>query len=185
MDVLKLEMRPYVANRTSKLRLQKISRSTCGRFFSCDRKGVMKLVIKILCWVAGVGAACWTYAKTEPVRIADATESEGSYPRQECVAKNPDKSEEEYQAYLTELGRYREWPRDPNYDIGIYNQTECEYHGGLRYDFEAEEFHCIIPLQFQTASNGDEMYQNALDGFEYYKSWHPNTAVKTIDYSKE
>lgn len=48
-----------------------------------------------------------------------------------------------------------------------------------------KNFTCIVPLQFQTASNGDEMYQNALDGFEYYKSWHPNTEVKTIDYSKE
>ena len=189
------------------------------------------LFIKILCWVAGIGAVgyvgltivksipslsplvgavpfvgkiptpvieplaeatydcSWTYAKTEPVRISDAPESEGSYPRWECVAKNPDKSEEEYQKYLTELDKYKEWPRDPNYNIDTYRQAECEYYGGLKYGlesgFESGEFYCIIPLRFQTASNGDEMYQNALRGFEYYKSIQHADNIKIIDYSKE
>ncbi len=127
----------------------------------------------------------WTYGESKAVRISDAPASEGSYPRWECVVQNPNKTEEEYQAYLTELKKYKEWPRDPNYDLDTYLEAECKFYEGLSYGFERDEFHCIIPLQYQGAANGETVYQNSLNSLEYYKSVRHTNDIKIIDYSKE
>ncbi len=187
----------------------------------------MKLVfVKILCWVAGIGAVAYigltivnsipslnsmvasvpfvgqiptpiinTIAEStmidsckssrgenaEVVRISDAPESEGSYPRWECVVKNHNKTEDEYQEYLTELGKYKEWPRDPNYKLVTYDKAECKYYEGIWYaapnatDDNAKRGICIAPEL--------EHYEERVKTLENYKKFYDVQVIK--DYSKE
>lgn len=178
------------------------------------------LFIKILCWVAGIGAVGYiglTIANSVPsinqlvgavpfigqiptpiiepiaesiydckshhgenaetVRISDAPKSEGSYPRWECVVKNPNASEEEYQEYLVELKKYKEWPRSEDFDIDKYSKASCKYYDGIWYDGTGpiDEIHgCVNP------SSKD--YEQALERLEHDKQFY-NMSI--IDYSKE
>lgn len=117
----------------------------------------------------------------EVVRISDAPESEGSYPRWECVVKNHNKTEDEYQEYLTELGKYKEWPRDPNYKLNDYAKAECKYYDGLYFEWafsEGSTLHNATCVQ-----STSEHYQEDLEQFERAKSEY--IIYETIDYSKE
>lgn len=69
----------------------------------------------------------------EVVRISDAPESEGSYHRWECVVKNPNKSEEEYQEYLNWFYEYTRWPQADDFDYRTYRDFECQYYDGMSY----------------------------------------------------
>lgn len=123
----------------------------------------------------------WAGENAEAVRISDAPKSEGSYPRWECVVKNPDASEEDYQEYLAELKKYKEWPRDPNYDSTIYVKKECEYYDGIwysassRYDSKVVDEFCVAPKMTR-------YYNGQLETLEY-KSQHYDVNV-IEDYSK-
>lgn len=133
-------------------------------------------------------------AEIKVVRISDAPESEGSYHRWECVAINPDATEEEYQKYLEELGKYKEWPRDPNYDMAEYFKAECKYYGGFFAFWDRTNDRglpqCVCAHPFQTESD----YKGALQHFETAKKSQDSSILygdiafdiwEVIDYSKE
>lgn len=117
-------------------------------------------------------------AEVKVVRISDAPESEGSYHRWECVAINPDATDEEYQKYLEELGKYKEWPRDPNYDTTEYFKAECRY-----YDGTLVLSSYLGPLCMNNAFESDFYHNSKLESLEFIKQY--NYITETIDYSKE
>lgn len=117
----------------------------------------------------------------EVVRISDAPKSEGSYHRWECVVRNPNKSDAEFQEYLEELGRYKEWPRAADYDFEKYNRTECKYYDGIfiKYkDYEGSSTTLYLCL-----NEYDKKYhESKLEVYEYAKA---HKYVQEItDYSK-
>ena len=120
-------------------------------------------------------------AEVKVVRISDAPESEGSYHRWECVAINPDATEEEYQKYLEELGKYKEWPRDPNYDYNEYAKAECKYYDGVLVF--SDDRSNISPLCMNNAFESDFYHNSKLETLEYIKKY--DYIAETIDYSKE
>ncbi len=123
------------------------------------------------------------------VRISDAPESEGSYHRWECVAVNPNATEEEYQNYLVELGKYKEWPRAKDYKFEDYFRTECQYYDGLFYRYmytekdERSNSFCVNKFS--------PRYEEDLAQFERTKAYYSNPELiplylwEVIDYSKE
>lgn len=120
-------------------------------------------------------------AEVKVVRISDAPESEGSYHRWECVAINPDATEEEYQKYLEELGKYKEWPRDPNYDYNEYAKAECKYYDGVLVF--SDDRSNISSLCMNNAFESDFYHNSKLETLEYIKKY--DYIAETIDYSKE
>lgn len=111
------------------------------------------------------------------VHISDAPESEGSYHRWECVAQNPNGTEEEYQKYLEELGKYKEWPRDPNYSVADYDRAECKYYDGIFFRSTSlnETTICVNPFNKYYESNIERLESDKTTGHAY----------DIVDYSKE
>lgn len=114
------------------------------------------------------------------VRISDAPKSEGSYHRWECVAVNSEASEEEYQKYLEELGKYKEWPRDPDYDYDEYAKAECRYYRGTL--IFSNEHSNVSPLCMNDFDS-DFYRESKLETIEHLKQY--NYIAEIIDYSKE
>ena len=182
------------------------------------------VIIKIICWVAGIGVVGYvglTIANSFPgisglvgkvpvinsiptlaidgiaeatmldgcksdfregvevkvVRISDAPKSEGSYHRWECVAQNPNGTDEEYQKYLEELGKYNDWPRDPDYEYANYTKAECKYYDGIFFRSTSlnETTICVNPF--------NKYYESDLGRLESDKA--TGDAHDIIDYSKE
>ncbi len=122
------------------------------------------------------------YAET--VRIADAPESEGSYPRWGCPIKNPNKSEDEYQEYLTRFVENSAWQQNSEYNpvaISARTKSDCEYHDGIYYEWAfgqgstTHNFACVNPLT--------KDYQGDLENFNQIKANY--IIYELIDYSKE
>lgn len=122
------------------------------------------------------------YAET--VRVTDAPKSEGSYPRWGCPIKNPNKSEEEYQEYLTRFMDAWQQGGSPEYDpvaSAARNKADCEYYDGIYYEWafgqgsSTHNFVCVNPF--------GKYYQRDLEEFEHAKS--ELIVYEVIDYSKE
>lgn len=185
------------------------------------------VLIKILCWTAGIGAVGYvglTVANSIPsisrfttnipiikqiptpaidsiaeasmsnscksefgdaaevVRISDAPKSEGSYHRWECVVKNPNKTEAEYQEYLVELGKYKEWPRDPDFNFEKYNTLECKYYDGIFFKYVS--YRGASQTNYLCVTKYDQKYyESKLETSEDIKK--NSFSYEIIDFSKE